>query len=50
MALMQAENLTADALEYEVPAETLVYALDLADLELSAESDAFGALQPPTAR
>ena len=47
MAVMQADNLAADAPEYEVLAETLAYALDLADLGLSAESDTFGSLEPP---
>ncbi len=42
MAVMQADNLAADSPEYEVLAETLAYALDLADLGLSAESEAFG--------
>jgi len=42
MAVMQADHLAADAPEYEVLAETLAYALDLADLGLSAESGAFG--------
>ena len=49
MAVMQADNLAADSPEYEVIAETLAYALDLADLGLSAESDVFDSLQPPTA-
>ncbi len=50
MALMQADHLAADAPEYGVLAETLAYALELADLGLSAESDAFGSLEPPKAR
>ncbi len=50
VALMQAENLAADSPEYEVLAETIAYALDLADLGLSAESDAFGSVEPPKAR
>ena len=41
VAVMQANNLAADAPEYEALAETLAYALDLADLGLSAESNAF---------
>ncbi len=49
MAVMQVDNLAADSPEYGVLAETLAYALDLADLGLSAESDAFGSLQPPKA-
>jgi len=46
---MQANSLAADSLEYEALAETLAYALDLADLSLSAESSAFDALEPPKA-
>lgn len=47
VALMQAENLAADSPEYGVLAETVAHALDLADLGLSAESDAFGSVEPP---
>ena len=50
MALMQADHLAADAPEYGVLAETLAYALDLADLGLLAESDVFGSLEPPSAQ
>ncbi len=50
MAVRQADNLAADAPEYEVLAETLAYALDLADLGLSAESDVFGSVGPPKAQ
>ncbi len=50
MAVMQADNLAADSPEYGVLAETLAYALDLADLGLSAESDVFGSLEPPKAK
>ena len=49
VAVMQANSLAADSPEYEVLAETLAYALDLADLGLSAESSAFDALEPPKA-
>ena len=49
VAVMQANSLAADSLEYEALAETLAYALDLADLSLSAESSAFDALEPPKA-
>ncbi len=49
MAVMQADDLAADSPEYGVLAETLAYALDLADLGLSAESDTFDSLQPPKA-
>lgn len=41
VAVMQADNLAADSPEYEVLAEILAYALDLADLGLSSESGAF---------
>ena len=47
VALMQAENLAADSPEYGVLAETVAQALDLADLGLSAESDASGSVEPP---
>ena len=49
VAVMQANNLAADSPEYEPLAETLAYALDLADLGLSAESSMFDALEPPKA-
>jgi hypothetical protein len=49
VVVMQANNLAADSPEYEALAETLAYALDLADMGLSAESDAFGFLEPPKA-
>ncbi len=42
VAVMQADNLAADSPEYEALAETLAYALDLAELGLSVESNAFG--------
>ena len=42
VAVMRANNLTADSLEYEALAEAVVYALDLAELGLSVESNAFG--------
>ena len=47
VAVMQANNLAADSPEYEVLAETLAYALDLAELGLSAESDAFDLSETP---
>ncbi len=50
LALMQADHLAADAPEYGVLAETLAYALDLADLGLLAQSDVFDSLQPPRLR
>jgi hypothetical protein len=49
VAVMQANNLAADSPEYETLAATLAYALDLADLGLSAESSMFDALEPPKA-
>ena len=50
IAVIQADHLAADAPEYEVLAETLAYALDLADLGLSAEADVFDSLEPPKAQ
>ncbi len=47
VAVMQANNLAADSPEYEVLAETLAYALDLADMGLSAESGAFDLSEAP---
>lgn len=47
VAVMQANRLAADSPEYEGLAETVAYALDLTDLALSAESNAFDALEPP---
>ena len=50
VALMQASNLAADSPQYEALAETLAYALDLAELGLSGESNAvFDSLEPPKA-
>ena len=50
LALMQANALAADSPEYEVLAETVAYALDLAELGLSVESKAlFDSLEPPKA-
>ena len=49
VAVMQANGLAADSPEYEKLAETLAYALDLADLGLSAESHVFEASEPPKA-
>ena len=40
VVVMQANNLAADSPEYGSLAETLAYALDLAELGLSAESNA----------
>ena len=47
VAVMQANNLAADSPEYEALAETLAYALDLAELGLSAELRAFGLSELP---
>jgi hypothetical protein len=49
VVVMQANNLAADSPEYEALAESLAYALDLADMGLSAESNAFGLSEPPKA-
>ena len=49
VAVMQANNLAAESRDYEVLAETLAYALDLAELGLSAESNAFDLSEPPKA-
>ena len=49
VAVMQANGLAADSSEYVTLAETLAYALDLADLGLSAESHVFEAPEPPKA-
>jgi hypothetical protein len=50
VALMQAHSLAADEPEYEALAETLAYALDLAELGLSAEENAFDSIKPPKDR
>jgi len=49
VAVMLANDLAADSSEYKALAETLAYALDLADLGLLAESTVFDALEPPKA-
>ena len=49
VAVMLANDLAADSSEYKALAETLAYALDLADLGLLAESNVFDALEPPKA-
>lgn len=49
VAVMLANSLAADSPEYEALAESAAYALDLAEMGLSAESNAFGSLQPPKA-
>ncbi len=47
VVMMQANNLAADSPEYGALAETLAYALDLADMGLSAESGAFDLSETP---
>ena len=47
VAVMQADNLAADSPEYEALAEILAYALDLTDLGLSSESNAFDSSELP---
>ncbi len=47
VAIMQADNLAADSPEYGALAETLAYALDLAELGLLAESNAFVLSETP---
>jgi len=47
VAAMQANNLAAGSPEYRALAETVAYALDLAELGLSAESSAFDLSRAP---
>ncbi len=47
VAVMQANNLAADSPEYGALAETVGYALDLAELGLSAESGVFDLPEAP---
>ena len=49
VAVMQANGLAADSPEYESLAETVAYALDLAETGLAAESNTLDALEPPKA-
>ena len=49
VAVMQANGLAADSPEYESLAETVAYALDLAETGLAAESNTFDASEPPKA-
>ena len=49
VAVMQADNLAAESRDYEVLAETLAYALDLAELGLLAESSVFDLSETPKA-
>ncbi len=49
LAVMQANNLAADSHEYEALAEAVAYALDLADMGLSAESRVFDLPEVPKA-
>jgi hypothetical protein len=50
VVVMQANGLAADSPEYVTLAENLAYALDLAELGLSAEERAFDSIEPPKAR
>ncbi len=50
VAVMQASNLAAGSPEYGAVAETLAYTLDLAELGLSVESNAFDLLEAPKPR
>jgi hypothetical protein len=50
VVVMQANGLAADSPEYEPLAETVAYALDLTELGLAAESNAFGSIEPPKTR
>ena len=47
VAAIQANNLAADSPEYGSLAETVAYALDLAELGLSAESNALDLSETP---
>ncbi len=49
VSVMQANNLAAASPEYGALAEAVAYALDLADLGLSTESNAFDFSEPPKA-
>ena len=47
VAVMQANNVATESPEYDLLAETLACALDLAELGLSAESSAFDLSETP---
>ena len=49
VVVMQADSLAAESRDYEVLAETLAYALDLAELSLLAESGVFDLSETPKA-
>lgn len=49
VAVMQANNLAADSPQYEALADIVRYALDLTEVGLSAESNAFTASELPKA-
>ncbi len=49
VAVMQANRLAAESPEYEALAETVAYALDLAELGLSVETKVFGLSEIPEA-
>ncbi len=50
VVVMQANNLAADFPQYEALAKTLAYALDLAELGLSVDSNTLGSSEPPKAQ
>ncbi len=47
VAVRQANSLATDSPDYEALAEAVAYALDLAEMSLSAESSAFGLSETP---
>ena len=47
VAVMQANNVATESPKYDLLAETLAYALDLAELGLAAESSAFDLSETP---
>ena len=49
VVVMQADSLAAESRDYEVLAETLAYALDLAELGLLAESSVLDLSETPKA-
>ena len=49
VAVMQANNLAADSPQYGALADMVAYALDLTEMGLLAESNAFAASEPPKA-
>jgi branched-subunit amino acid aminotransferase/4-amino-4-deoxychorismate lyase len=49
VTMMQANNLAADSPQYEALARTASYALDLAEVGLSSETNTFNSLEPTKA-